>query len=74
VLLSATRKNYTQVLGVVQIGDLVFPGDRAHLISARLFRIYISLINQWQLSVRGYADHGYLPLHAAHDHSTSPIQ
>ncbi|KSU63048.1 hypothetical protein AS038_16150 [Arthrobacter sp. NIO-1057] len=36
VLLSATRKNYTQVLGVVQIGDLVFPGDRAHLMTDAL--------------------------------------
>uniref|UniRef100_UPI002FE3CFF2 hypothetical protein n=1 Tax=Glutamicibacter sp. TaxID=1931995 RepID=UPI002FE3CFF2 len=72
--LSATRKNYTQVLGVVQIGGLFFLGDRAHLISARLFRIYVLLISQWQLPISGYVDHGYLPLHAAHDHSTSPIQ
>ena len=38
VLLSATRKNYTQVWGVVQIGWLLFPGERRHLISASLFR------------------------------------
>ena len=32
VLLSATRKNYTQVWGVVQIGWVVCGGDRGHLI------------------------------------------
>ncbi|UTM48661.1 hypothetical protein [Glutamicibacter mysorens] len=35
VLFSATRKNYTRVLGVLQIGGVVLAGDRAHLISQR---------------------------------------
>ena len=35
VLFSATTKNYTQVLGVLQIGWVVLAGDRAHLISQR---------------------------------------
>ncbi|WP_235026381.1 hypothetical protein, partial [Glutamicibacter sp. JC586] len=37
VLLSATRKNYTQVLGVVQIDGVLCNGDRAHLISSDCF-------------------------------------
>jgi len=35
VLFSATRKNYTQVLGGLQIGGVFFSGDRAHLIFDR---------------------------------------
>ena len=38
VLLSATRKNYTQVWGVVQIGEVVCCGDRAHLIRCNQFK------------------------------------
>ncbi|MFK0085649.1 hypothetical protein, partial [Glutamicibacter sp. NPDC090743] len=39
-LFSATRKNYTQVLGVLQIGWVVFDGDRAHLIPELLIRLF----------------------------------
>jgi hypothetical protein len=37
VLFSATRKNYTQVLVVVQIGGVVIAGERHHIIPTPLF-------------------------------------
>ena len=36
VLLSATRKNYTQVLGVVQIGGVVIAGDCGYTFTSHL--------------------------------------